>query len=269
MPVPPIPYVTTGAWGAGTGTQHSAATADQIIYHLDTRVTTLETPGAGKLISSTSFTTNSVTFNFTDSSSQVVPLPVADLQLVGEWTNNTLYQRANMVSVRGLGTFRVLEDHTSALTGPFDPNATDGSTDETPLYQLWLPTGDINYDIAPFVPGDLQREAGDILFQFKAPRPMILASGDDGAFAYIDTALEASTDATDIILGLYKNGAEVGTITFTPGVGDTDGGQDGGIDIPDDVDLTTGDLFGIAVIQSDNIGPKDLSITLPFIRTDI
>lgn len=261
-------YVTAGGWGAGTGTPNSAAQVDTNFYEIVLRLNALEAPGAGKLISSTSFTTNSVTFTYTNATSDVVPLPVADLQLVGEWTNNTLYQRANMVNVRGLGVFRVLEDHTSALTGPFDPNATDGSTDETALYQLWLPTGDINYDVAPFIPGDLQRAAGDILFQFKAPRPMTLVAGDDGAFAYIDTALEGSTDADDIILGLYKNGAEVGTITFTPD-GDTDGGQDGALNIPDDVALTAGDLFGIAVIQSDNIGPKDLSITLPFIRTDI
>lgn len=258
-------YVTTGAWGAGTGTPLPAATVDGNFYGHEIRLDALEAPGVGKLIASTSFTANSITFTYTNATSDVVPLPVADLQLVGEWTPLTLYQRANMVSVRGLGVFRVLEDHTSAAT--FDPNATDGSTDDTPLYQLWLPNGDINYDVAPFVPGAISRSPGDLFFQFKAPRSMTLPSGDDGAYAYLETALDGGDAAT--ILSLEKNGAEVGTITFTAGTGDTDGGQEGIISIAADVDLITGDRFAIRVTQSTTVVGSDLSITLPFLRTDI
>ena len=38
-------------------------------------------------------------------------------------------------------------------------------TDTNPLYQLWMPLRDVNYDAAIFVPGSIQRTAGELLFQ--------------------------------------------------------------------------------------------------------
>lgn len=261
-----IAYVTAGAWGAGTGSPLPAATVDGNFYTVALDIAALQAAVAvGKRISSVSYTASSFTFTFTDATTQVIPLPVADLTLVGEWTPLTPYTRAQMVTVRGLGTFRILEDHTSAAT--FDPNATDGSTDDAPLYQLWLPSGDINYDVAPFVPGSIARDLGDLFFQFKAPRSMTLPAGDDGAYAYLETALDGG-DA-DTILSLQKNGTQVGTITFTGAGGDTDGGQEGTISIAADVSLIAGDLFAIRVTQSTTAVGADLSITLPFVRTDI
>src|SRR6185436_8122616 len=129
-----IVYVTTGAWGAGTGTPNSAAQVDGNFHDVDQRIVTLNADLAeGKRIDTVTYTTNSMTFHFTDGTSQVIPLPVASLQLVGVWTNNTTYTRGNMVSVHALGIFQVLVDHTTpAPPATFDPNATDGSSN--PLY---------------------------------------------------------------------------------------------------------------------------------------
>ena len=79
-----------------------------------------------------------------------------------------------------------------------------------------------------------------------------------------------STGATDIILSIEKNGTEIGTITFdAAGDIDTAGGQVGEFNIHTAIDFVEGDRYALRVTQSDNAEPAGLSVTLPFIRTDI
>jgi hypothetical protein len=266
-----IIYVTTGAWGAGTGTPNSAAQVDGNFYDLDQRIVDLNAALAeGKQIDTVTYAPNSMTFHFTDGTSQVIPLPVATITYVGQWTNSTPYSRGQMVSVRGLGMFQVLVDHmTPPLPAAFDPNATDESTDNNPLYSFWMPLYDINYDAAIFVPGSIQRETGEALVQFIANRTMQLMNDSGHAYAYLDVGNDA-TGATDIILSIEKNRTEIGTITFAAaGDIDTDGGQRGAFNIPASVDFAEGDRYALRVIASDSAGPSGLSVTLPFLRTDI
>src|SRR5262245_55197260 len=99
-----IVYVTTGAWGSGTGTPNSAAQVDGNFYDVDQRIVALNADLAvGKMIGSVSYTSSSMTFHFTDGTTQVIPLPVAELQYNGEWTNSTPYTRWSLVTVKGLG----------------------------------------------------------------------------------------------------------------------------------------------------------------------
>jgi hypothetical protein len=134
-----IIYVTTGAWGSGSGTPNSAAQVDGNFYDVDQRIVDLVADVAeGKRIDSVTYTDISMTFHFTDSSSQVIPLPIANLQFVGEWTNDTPYIRGHIISA-GVGYYQVLESHTTPpIPALFDPNATDETTDQNPLYQLFL-----------------------------------------------------------------------------------------------------------------------------------
>jgi len=263
-----IVYVTTGAWGAGTGTPNSAAQVDGNFHDVDQRIVDLNADLAeGKRIESVTYTSNSMTFHFTDGTSQVIPLPVAVVTYVGQWTNSTPYTTGQMVSVRGLGMFQVLVAHTTPpLPAVFDPNATDGSTDENPLYSFWMPLYDVNYDAAIFVPGTVQRAPDELLFQAVATRTMQLVSGDAHAYAYLDVGI---VSGTSIILSIERNRVEIGTITFTVGGLDPDGGKAGAFDIPATVDYAEGDIYAIRVTQSDNAAPSSLSITLPFLRTDI
>ena len=266
-----IVYVTTGAWGAGTGTPNSAAQVDGNFYDVDQRIIDLNADLAeGKRIDTVTYTPNSMTFHFTDGSSQVIPLPIAVITYVGQWTNSTPYTRGQMVSVRGLGMFQVLVDHmTPPLPAPFDPNATDESTDNNPLYSFWMPLYDVNYDAAIFAPGSIQRTDGELLFQAVANRSMRLASGDAHCHAYLEAGND-STGATDIILSIERNRVEIGTITFTAGGAiDTDGGQPGSFDIPATADFIEGDRYALRVTQSENAEPSGLSVTLPFLRMDI
>lgn len=253
-----IVYVTTGAWGGGTGTPNSAAQVDGNFYDVDQRIVDLDASLAdGKRIDTVTYTDVSMTFHFTDGSSQVIPLPVATLEYVGTWTNSTPYQRGQMV-VANNGFYQVLESHTTpALPAPFDPNATDGTN---PLYQLWMPIRDVNYDAAIFVPGSIQRAAGELLFQGIANRTMNLAAGNANAYAHLDVANDSSGS---IILSIQKNGTEIGTITIAASA------QDGAFNIPATTDFAEGDRYALRVTSSPNAAPSGLSVTLPFIRTDI
>jgi hypothetical protein len=259
-----IIYVTGGAWGPGTGAPNSAAQVDGNFYDLDQRVATLaELEGKG--IESVTYTSSSMTLHFTDGTSQVIPLPVATLTFVGEWLNSMPLSRGNMFSFRGLGIYQVLVDHvTPAPPAPFDPNATDGSGN--PLYALWMPLRDVNYDAAIFVPGSIQRAADELLFQGVANRTMILPAGNDRAYAYLDIGVASGTA---IILSIEQNGVEIGTITFAAGTLPSPPGQDGTFNIPTDVSFAEGDKYALRVTQSDNAAPSGLSVTLPFLRTDI
>lgn len=258
-----IVYVTTGAWGAGTGTPNSAAQVDGNFYDVDQRIVGLVGDLAeGKRIDYVTYTSSSMTFHYTDTTTQVIPLPVATLEYVGPWMNSMPLVPGNLFTA-GNGFYQVLEAHaTPAYPAAFDPDATDGSTAGNPLYALWMPLNDVNYDAAIFVPGSIQRDTNELLFQGIANRTMRLGAGDEGAYARLDVANDAG-GATAIILSIQKNGTEIGTITIAGG------GQVGAFNIPAATDFAEGDRYALRVTASNNAKPSDLSVTLPFVRTDI
>jgi hypothetical protein len=131
-----------------------------------------------------------------------------------------------------------------------------------------MPIQDVNYDAAIFVPGSIQRAPDELLFVGIANRDMTL-NGAENAYAYLDIGND-STGATDIIISIEWNRTEIGTITFVAGGAiDTAGGQVGQFNIPTTVGFAAGSTYALRVTQSDNAEPAGLSVTLPFIRTDI
>ena len=79
----------------------SAAQVDGNFYDVDQRIVDLVADVAeGKRIDTVTYTDTSMTFHFTDATTQVIPLPVATLTYVGEWTNSTPYQRGHMITCR-------------------------------------------------------------------------------------------------------------------------------------------------------------------------
>src|SRR5580765_4951143 len=125
-----IVYVSTGAWGAGTGAPNSAAQVDGNFYDVDQRIVTLNADLAeGKRIDTVTYTSNSMTFHFTDGTTQVIPLPVATFQYVGPWTNSMPLVPGNLFAA-GNGFYQVLEVHTTPnYPGVFNPDSTDGAPD--------------------------------------------------------------------------------------------------------------------------------------------
>jgi hypothetical protein len=124
-----------------------------------------------------------------------------------------------------------------------------------------LPLNDVNYDAAIFVPGSVQRAAGELLFQGIANRSMWLGAGDEGAYARLDVANPVG--AASIVLSIQKNGTQIGTITIAANA------QVGTFNIPAATDFVEGDRYALRVTTSTNATPAGLSVTLPFVRTDI
>lgn len=265
----PIIYVTTGAWGTGTGTPNSAAQVDGNFHDVDQRVVGLTADMAeGKRIDHVEYTTNSMTFHYTDGTSDVIPLPIATLTLVGVWMNSTTYLRGNLVTVNGIGIFQVNVDHTTPpLPATFDANAEDGSGNR--LYTMWMPIVDTAYDAMIFMPGSVQRVPDELLFQGITDRALQLTTDSSTPRAYLDIG-NVAVGATNIIISIEKNEVEIGTITFVAGgTVDADGGQHGVFSIPADTDFVAGDRYALRATQSANVAPSGLSVTLPFVRTDI
>jgi hypothetical protein len=211
-----IVYVTTGAWGSGSGTPNSAAQVDGNFYDVDQRIVALVTDVAeGKRIDTVTYTDVSMTFHFTDSSSQVIPLPVASIEYVGEWTNSTPYTRGHMISA-GIGFYQVLESHvTPPIPALFDPNATDETTDQNPLYQLFLEVVGL----------PTEGEAGQFLRK-------VTATSYDADWQ--DVALD---DLSDVEVSTAPDAGSV--LTFTGGIWTDAAASAGAIDDLTDVSLAT------------------------------
>ena len=257
-----IVYVTTGAWGAGTGTPNSAAQVDGNFYDVDQRIVDLNADLAeGKRIDTVTYTSNSMTFHFTDGTTQVIPLPVATLDICRRMDErHAVYARPD-----GRCRQRLL----SGAAKPYDASIAGTVrsqchrwTASNPLYQLWMPLNDVNYDAAIFVPGSIQRTAGELLFQGIANRTMQLGAGDEGAYARLDVANPVG--ATNIILSIQKNSNRDRHHHDSPPTRRT-----GAFNIPAATDFAEGDRYALRVTQSNNAVPSGLSVTLPFMRTDI
>lgn len=118
----------------GKGSPLTSLEADGNIHDHELRLLDLEEAGAGRSISSITSDGVSLTITFSDSTTAgPFAMPVATFNPAGEWLNATTYQRYDVVSVSGTGFFLVLEAHTTAASGSFDPEATGGS--DEPLYQ--------------------------------------------------------------------------------------------------------------------------------------
>ena len=122
-----ITYRTAGAWGAGKGSNLTAAEIDGNFYDLDGRVVSLEgaTPTAAE-IQTIALNEDQLTIVL-DNGASFGPftMPTLTFNWRGEWTPSTVYAALDFVSVAGDGVYLVTEAHTSA--GTFDPDADLGS----------------------------------------------------------------------------------------------------------------------------------------------
>jgi hypothetical protein len=117
----------------GKGSPLTKEEVDGNFYDLLLRTIALEAGGAFG-VDSVSYTGSSITFNWSDStSSGPFNLPVATFTARGPWTNNTPYFYLDFISVTGVGSFLVMEAHTTPVfPAEFDPAAENDSGD--PLY---------------------------------------------------------------------------------------------------------------------------------------
>jgi hypothetical protein len=128
-------YRTAGAWGAGLGRNLTPAEVDENFYE-----TVVELAELAGTITAANPITNIVQSGsqfsvFMQDGSEYGPftLPVATWRDRGTWAAATDYYENDIVSVAGLGVYRVLEDHTSDTT--FDADAANSNGD---LYSLLI-----------------------------------------------------------------------------------------------------------------------------------
>lgn len=120
-------YVTTGAWGSGTGAPLPAATIDENFYRLVQRIETLEDdPPIGPYLTSISLAGTSFSMGLSDGSTLgpitfTIPMP----SWRGDWAPATSYQGLNFFNAPDGSLGAVMVAHTSA--GTFDWAADDGS----------------------------------------------------------------------------------------------------------------------------------------------
>lgn len=134
-----VTFVGNGAWGTGQGSPLTAPQHDGNTWEFLSRIQDLEAEfaaGGPGIQSITLVGGTTLLITLTDSTTQG-PFPLPQLQLTArnEWTNDTVYFYGDLVSVRALGSYLVLAEHTSAAyPEPFDPMAVSDDSAAEPLY---------------------------------------------------------------------------------------------------------------------------------------
>lgn len=124
MPV----YRTAGAWGAGKGSNLTAAESDANIHELRSDIDDLiASPPTANSIATMTVTAQSFTTTLTNGTTlgpYAITLPV--FRWRDTWATGTLYEELDSFSVTGEGIFVVLHDHTSSASS-FDAEAVGSS----------------------------------------------------------------------------------------------------------------------------------------------
>lgn len=216
-----IVYRTAGAWGAGKGSRLTASEVDGNFYDHEQRIAAAEAaiPAANKSIDTIDVSGALMTITYTDTTTDEFLLPMFELQGAGAWLNNTSYSRGDVVTVGGDGAYLVLVDHTTPVSGSFDPDAVD--VDDNQLYALLFPypTGSQYVQVSgttyTLSAGDSNRylrctNAGgcEVTFpddgNFPANMEVHFRQGDDGPITFVE-------GGTSVVLNPQRDGYDTAT----------------------------------------------------------
>lgn len=229
-----IIYVTTGAWGAGTGVPNSAAQIDANFYDLDARVADLETNPPLPVNISNIQVIGSQLKIFMDNGDEYGPftLPVATFEWRGPWVATQQYYELDLVTVVGEGLFMVRVDHVADAT--FDPDRTITGNQ---VYLKLFGDDPFRYDFGPFIPGKpgLGIADGARLYSHLFAQDVYLLEN------LPETIFElANAPTADLVFPLRKGGATaIGDLTFEAGQTDPI------ITFPDDLQFVAGERISI------------------------
>jgi len=132
-----IIYRTTGAWGAGLGSNLSPAQVDNNFWEVVGRIVDLESGAVATVNQIQSITLTGTQLSITMEDYSVFgpfTVPTATFHWTGEWAPSVPYFELDLFFESGSGTYIVLLDHTSDLT--FDPDFLVGGE---PAYKLIMP----------------------------------------------------------------------------------------------------------------------------------
>lgn len=214
-----ISYRTAGLWGAGIGSNLTAAMVDENFYSLHLRVLDIEeNPPVAVGIDHFVITGSLLTIVMTDASAHgPFVLPMGQWRWTGEWEAGATYFLGDLFTESG-NLYFVRQQHVAAVS--FDP---DLFTVDGQVYVLVLPRTTFKLSLN-FYNKDLIGEGETILHQFVIDRDFTIPAN----FGNSQTYLRVATSTTTIALPVFLNGAQVGAMVFEPTV-DTDaqGGQHG------------------------------------------
>jgi hypothetical protein len=212
--------VDLGRWGAaggsGTGGHLTPVQVDENFWELLSRLESIESDPP-EAVSILGFTVIGSQFqvNMSDASTfGPFDLPIAQFRWQGEWVNDGIYLKLDIISANHFGVFIVEKDHTAPSSpAPFDPAALDPITFE-PLYKQVFGEDTSIYDIGFFFPGrpgigieDASAIAGHVFVH-----PITFPQDLPGSEAFLKTG-----GAADMSFAVQKNGTDIGTIDFGAG----------------------------------------------------
>lgn len=246
-------------WGAGKGSPLSAPEVDANFYTLADKVKDIQdNPPVPVEIGSFQVIGSQMKVFLTDGTEfGPFTLPVASFVFRDEWLPDVLYYELDLVSVQGQGLFMVRLDHLSAAT--FDPDATDG--DGNALYLKVFGEDTYIYTFGFFYPGKPGNGmvSGDMLFAHLFNEAVYLPASAAGSYARLRV-----DPAAEIVMLLYKNGDEIGSVGFLAGE------TSGTVEFLADTQFMPGDVF-YAKFPQDGIDAdaKDLTLTIKGLRGNI
>jgi hypothetical protein len=155
-----ITYRTAGAWGAGKGSNLTAAEIDTNFWELKAAIDNVQQDEPVGIDTSNGFTVSGSTFTVTMSDGTVFGpfnLPRSTWVWQGEWQTATAYSE-NDVFTNGASLYLVLRDHTSDAS-TFSATATDGAGRD--LYETMIEFPSIDYGVVAYA--DLPAASSSII----------------------------------------------------------------------------------------------------------
>lgn len=244
-------YVTTGAWGAGTGTPLDADEIDENFYTLHLRIQDLEdNPPSAVGISNIQVIGSQLKIFLSDATEfGPYTLPIAAFQWRGNWVDTQQYYELDIVTVIGQGLYMVLIDHIAVA--PFDEARVITGN---PVYLKLFGDDPFRYDFGPFVPGKpgLGIVDGSRLYSHLFAQDVYILEDMP------ETRFELATaPAADLVFPIRKNGATViGNLTFPTGQ------TDPVITFPDSVQFTNVDRISIMKPAAVDVSALELTGTV-------
>lgn len=220
-------------WGAGQGSDLTAAQIDINFWALFSAVTSLQDHAAVTANGIVSIAVTGRVMYITLTNDQVLGpynLPVAAFNPRGQWQPITLYAVLDVIYDNGsLYSVNVL--HTSDTT--FNAGANDGHGNDLYTVLLEQPANELpdgglagqvltkstgspyatewaspTRNLAIFIE-DQPASGGELLLDYLVPEPMLIPAGSTGKFA---SAREDTT--TDVTYSVFKNATLIGTVNF-------------------------------------------------------
>lgn len=211
-----ITFRDTGPWGAGVGRLLTKEEFDENNYALKQAVEALQSVGGANEIANFTQTGSQFTVVMADGATfGPYDLPLATWRDAGEWAATTAYYKNDVISRRGSGVYRVLQDHTSEAT--FDAAASNSAGD---YYSLLIsapnpaPIKEVTTSTYTPVAGDANKylrytnvlgcvvtldsdafyEACELHHRQCTGGPVIIQMGDTGGVLNVPTGFDSATD---------------------------------------------------------------------------